>query len=929
MQMLRVPDLLMASMLFASVAFGQGVTFPGMNFPGSVTRDVNGIPTIEALTQHDLFFLQGYTHAQDRFFQMDSFRKIAAGRFAEMVGPDALPTDVQLRTIGLLRSAELSHRALNPRTRVALEAYARGVNTWRSENPLPPEYGALELTQVEPWTALDSVSIAKLLTFQSSFNTSDIDRTVALLTYQGAGQAVGFNGQALFFEDLFRSQPFNPASTVPDARGTAAVSPAKTAGDLPVGHYSTDWINPRSVELAQEWLSGLQASPFFEKILNFDQAKGSNEWAVAGRVTTTGNAMMANDPHLELTAPSTFYPMALRAPGISATGHSFAGAPFIVHGQNQWVTWGSTINPMDVTDIYQEQIVPDAAAPAGLSVMYQGQREWLFPIVQMFRMNRVGSGTQNDVVVVPPGGAIPPATLIVTRRNAPIISLDAAAGTALSVQYTGLYATRELDSFYRMNEARNIEQFRDALQYFDVGSQNWVVADSTGSIGYFTSGEMPLRADLQAGAVVGLPPSFLRDGASGQNDWIRQIDVPENQATFAQILPFSEMPQVVNPAAGWFVNANNDPAGTTLDNNPFNQLRTGGGIYYLNYDYSGFRGGRITQMIRQMTADGRRISMADMKRIQADTVMIDAEFFTPHILAALDNARAPGAHPVLASFGNNPAIVAAVERLRGWDFSTPTGIAEGYDWTDVNGQRTPPTADEIQRSVAATIYSVWRGQMIANTVDGVLGAGNLPRPGPQQTMTALQNLFVTFATRQGHGASGVNFFNVPNVDNASVRRDIIVLKSLADSLALLSGDAFAPAFNRSTNLDDYRWGKLHRVVFAHRLGSIFNVPPAAGAFPQPLPGLPGIPTDGGFEVVDASSHNPRAASVNAFMFGDGPARRYVGEVTSTGIRGETSTPGGVSGVPGSPTYVNLLPMWLTNDYYAIQAAPAPMLPWRR
>jgi penicillin G amidase len=928
-EMRKVPGIFIVSILFAAVAFGQTVRLPGMHFPGQVTRDANGIPTVEALTHHDLFFLQGYTHARDRFFQMDSLRQIASGRFAEMVGSAALPTDVQLRTLGLRRAAEFSLPALSPRTRAALQAYAQGVNASIAANPLPPEYAALELNRVEPWNAVDSVLIAKLLAFQLSFSTADIDRTVALLTYQGAGQVLGFNGQLLFFEDLFRSQPFDPAATVPDARGSAGTTPSKAAGEI--ASYSTDWIHPRSIELAQEWLTQLRSSPVLEPLLNHDQAKGSNLWAVAGRLTTTGNAMMANDPHLELSAPSIFHPMALRAPGLSATGHTFAGAPFIIHGQNPWLTWGSTVNPMDVTDVYQEQVVVEPANPAGLAVMYQGQREWLFPIVQTFRMNQVGSGTQNDIVVVPAGGAIPPATLIVTRRNAPIISLDVAAGTALSVQYTGFYATRELDAFYMMNEARTVEQFRDALQFFDVGSQNWSVADTTGSIAYFTSGEMPIRADLQAGQVVGLPPAFLRDGASGANDWIRQIDnLPPTQATHAQILPFSEMPQVINPPAGWFVNANNDPAGTTLDNNPFNQLRPGGGIFYLNYDYQGgFRAGRITQMLRQRLAGNGRISMADMRRIQADVAMLDAEFFTPYILSALDRARAAGANPILASFGMNPAVAAAVDRLRGWDYSTPTGIPQGYDYTDVNGQLSTPTADEIRRSVAATIYSVWRGQFIANTIDGVLAAGNLPRPGAHQTMTALQNLLLNFDTREGRGASGVNFFNVQNVDSAADRRDIIILKSLADSLELLSGEAFAPAFNRSTDLDDYRWGRLHRIVFTHRLGSVFDIPPAAGAFPAPLPGLPGIPTDGGFEVVDASSHNPRAASVNGFMFGGGPARRYVGEVTQNGIRGETSTPGGPSGIPGTPGYTNLLPLWLTNDYYQIQAVPVPPLPWRR
>jgi penicillin amidase len=135
-----------------------------------------------------------------------------------------------------------------------------------------------------------------------------------------------------------------------------------------------------------------------------------------------------------------------------------------------------------------------------------------------------------------------------------------------------------------------------------------------------------------------------------------------------------------------------------------------------------------------------------------------------------------------------------VTRLRGWDFSTPTGIPEGYDAADVNGALSAPSSAEIEASIAATIYSVWRGQFIKNTIDAVLGAGNLPRPSSALTVTALKNLLDNFATRNGAGASGVQFFNVPGVANtaatAPTRRDILILASMADTLGLLASEPF-------------------------------------------------------------------------------------------------------------------------------------------
>ena len=115
-------------------------------------------------------------------------------------------------------------------------------------------------------------------------------------------------------------------------------------------------------------------------------------------------------------------------------------------------------------------------------------------------------------------------------------------------------------------------------------------------------------------------------------------------------------------------------------------------------------------------------------------------------------------------------------------------------------------------------------------------------------------------------ASGLNFFEVSGVVSATDRRDIVILRSLAGALELLAGEQFAPAFGYSTNQDDYRWGKLHRIVLRHPLEGPFNIPPAGGGFPSPIAGLEGIPTDGGFHTVDAAHHDLRAEGANEFMY---------------------------------------------------------------
>ncbi len=899
--------LLPAGAAAQSLYAGPPVTLPGLQDEAQITRETNGIAHIRAENERDLFFLQGFVHAQDRLFQMDFRRRQASGTLAELLGPAALGSDVLLRAIGLRRAAARSLAALSPRTRAALEAYADGVNAFVATNPLPPEYGALELFEFAPWDPLDSVTVAKLISFGRSFDLVDIENTVNLFTYQQAGAVLGFGGTTLFFEDLFRSAPFDPASTVPDASvGPVAVRAARGHDEERGAGSRASMIAPRALELGKAYLDRAREIPLLRRVLERHRHGGSNEWAVSGAHTTSGRPLMANDIHLALDTPSTFYPVHLHAEQIDVIGGSFAGAPFVIAGHNRRISWGAATHFMDVTDTFQEQIVPDGNSPSGLSIVHNGQLEPIIPILELFRQNTPGNGIPDDVSVVPSGGPVPPATLVAPRRNnGPIIMLDLASGTALSVQYTGFSATRELDTFLIWNEARNLDDFIRGLQFFDVGSINWAYSDVRGNIAYFSSGELPVREDLQAGTVSGLPPFFIRNGTGG-NEWLPVQHLQPGQAVPFEILPFDEMPHVINPPAGFFVNANNDPIGVTLDNNPLDQLRPGGGIYYLSplYD-AGFRAGRITRLIKEKlsTGDGK-ISFENMQEIQADTVMPDAQVFVPHILQAFANAQAPGADPALAALAADPAVAEAVGRLRDWDFTTPTGIPEGFD-----------------ASVAATIYSVWRGQFIRNTIDAVLTPFGLPVPDSQQALAALRHLLDTFPATGGVGASGLSFFNVPGIanvpGNAADRRDVLILESLADALDRLAGPAFAAAFGGSTNQDDYRWGMLHRIVLDHPLGGPFSIPPAGGAFPSPLVGLPGIPTDGGFETVDAATHDARANGVNAFMFGSGPNDRFVSEAGPGRVRAESSLPGGVSGVLGSPFYVNLLPAWLTNEAFPL------------
>ncbi|MBK1689000.1 penicillin acylase family protein [Rubrivivax gelatinosus] len=884
------------------------ITVAGLRGPVSVVRDVDGVAHVRALSERDALFMQGWLHAEDRLFQADTLRRTASGTLAELVGASALAQDVQLRTIGLRRAAEKSLSAASPELRAGLEAYAAGVNAWVAAHALPAEYARLRLTQFSPWTPVDSLAIGKLMSFQLSFDF-DTELTSAWLSYR---QALGDDrvAQALFFGDVFRTAPFDPASTLTDA-------------GAPLPWIGTDAVaaHPAAVPAALAPLLARQiertkAVPLLERVMARRQHQiGSNEWAVSARLSADGRPLIANDPHLSLGLPSNLYDLHLvAADGLDAIGSGFPGVPWIVLGQNRRVAWGSTTTHYDVTDAYAERVVP-ASTASGLASVYQGRNEAIVPIPITFKVNALDPSRTDALDTVPPSAEVPPYVLLVPRHG-PVVQLDTAAGSAITIQWIGAGATRELDAYRLLNRAASLEDVRAALQYFDVGSQNFVVGDVDGRMAWFTSGEVPLREDLQAGTLAGAPPYLVRNGQGG-NEWLKKASPGPTDASGYETLPYAEMPQLIDPPEGFFVNANNDPAALTLDNDPLNQRRLGGGLYYLGpgYDF-GPRAGRITQRLRAAIAAGP-VTRREMASIQADTVLVDAQVFVPMLLRAYDGARAGGAPAALQALAADARVAEAAERLRRWGFDTPTGLDTGYDASDFNGQRRPPTQREIDASVAATIHAVWRGQAVALGLDRTLAAHGLPQPGSLETLKSLRHLM----ERDGLGLSGVDFFAWTGLADASQRRDYVLLKALQDALDLLSGPAFERAFARSTNQADWRWGKLHRIV----LRAVFadaSIPGATPGFEPSVAGLPGLAVDGGLGTVDVANHGVRAADDGAFMFSSGPNRRYVGAPGPGGIPARSILPGGQSGVLGSEHYASFLARWLTNETYAFRVTAA-------
>ena len=421
-----------------------------------------------------------------------------------------------------------------------------------------------------------------------------------------------------------------------------------------------------------------------------------------------------------------------------------------------------------------------------------------------------------------------------------------------------------------MNNADSLEAFREALTFFDIGVQNVYYANTDGEIAWITTSENPIREDLQNLTVDGLPPYFIRNGTGAQaNEWLPVMNPQPNQALKFEIMPTSEMPHLINPANGFVTNANNDPIGSTLDNNPLNQLRPGGnGIHYLNPGYAAYRMGRVDREIKALV-DAGGVTVEDFIDLQANVNLLDAELILPTLLAQFNPMTLPAGSP----------MAQAIDVLSTWDYSTPTGLAEGWDAGDNPTMAVAPSATEIRNSAAATVFALWRSMLIKNTIDATLTAVGLGSelPDSRAAYNAFKYHLLNYPTRGGVGASGLNFFSAGLAPT--------VQASLQQALDSLASNEFGPAFANSSNVMDYRWGKLHRIVFDHTLGvDPFNIP-NGGGFIDLGAGLPGLARQGGYEAVDASSHNARANTLNGFMFGSGPSRRFIGHMSPMGVEG--------------------------------------------
>jgi penicillin G amidase len=543
----------------------------GLKASVEIVRDRNAVPHIIAGSLEDAAFGLGYVHAQDRFWQMELMRRLGQGRLSEiapprLVGAGIVDTDRTMRGLGLYRRAGESLNALSPAIRGMIEAYAAGVNTWLNRDD--QQFG-LELTLIkllsggryrpEPWRPADSLVWAKLM-------------------------ALGLDGN--WRAELLR---LRLARKLGESGAKFLIGP-------PAGED-----RDATLSLVSEVLKDIDLDRLYDRTDNIATRKrqASNEWVLSGAHSVSGKPLLANDPHLALSFPGTWYLARLVGPGFDIRGATSPGSPAVVLGHNGTIGWGFTTTNLDSQDLFIERvdptdpnryITPDGARPFGVREETINVA-WGDPITLRVRETRHGPVIDDFV-----------------RRNDDLVP----QGHVLALQATALDSNdTSAEGFGRLGLAQNWDDFLNAARKIVSPMQNMVYADTAGNVGLIAPARVPIRR--------------RGDGSMPVPGWTSDFD-------WAGFVPFDDLPKVYNPPSGIIVNAN-----ARLVSDDYR--------HFISRDWGEpYRQRRANQLLREV----ERHPVYGMIAMQADNLTLDADDMLPVLLKAKPrNARAARVHDMM------------------------------------------------------------------------------------------------------------------------------------------------------------------------------------------------------------------------------------------------------------------------------------------
>ena len=460
--------------------------FNGLTDKVIVRWDKRHVPHIFANSNYDLYFMQGYLTARDRLWQMEFQTHAAAGRLSEIIGERTLQYDRFHRRIGLQYAAEKSLQLTmeNQQSREALEAYSSGVNEYirnLEQKNFPLEYKILNY-KPEKWTPLKCMLLLKSMAWDLTGYASY--RELALTKIKDKLSETRMN-------QLYPVVPPFTEPVIPE--GTKwnfdAFGQKKSVNyDFPTTNFS------------------------FDDLFVPHEHNGSNNWVVSGELTANGKPILCNDPHLSLSLPSIWYEIQLSSPDVNVYGFSIPGSPSVIIGFNENIAWGLTNAETDVLDYYEIEFNEKSKET------YLSNGKSKSAILRIEEIKVRGSETVSDTIYYTHYGPV------VYLENEKPYRRSIPTGAAL--RWTGHYPSNELLAFLRLNQAKDYDDYVEALIHFECPAQNFAFASSGGDIAIWHNGKLPVRKYGQG--------RFINDGRNSENDWLGFI-------------PHEQLPHAKNP----------------------------------------------------------------------------------------------------------------------------------------------------------------------------------------------------------------------------------------------------------------------------------------------------------------------------------------------------------------------------------------------
>ncbi len=540
----------------ADIDFADELVFPQLKGKAEVYLDERLVPHVFAENDEDLYFIQGYLHAKFRLFQMDLQTKAAEGRASEIAGAKAVDYDKGKRRLGMKFAAENALKELDndPIGKAAFREYTNGVNAYiesLSESAIPLEYKLLDI-KPEKWTPLRTALLLKMMAEMLASGTESD------LAYTNAKTVFSNDQLKMLYPQVPDSlMPIVPKGTVFDVPGIVPVAPT-TADSLYINSNQPSLV--KSIEVP-------------------DRNNGSNNWVVGGSKTQSGSPILCNDPHLELSLPSIWYEIQLATPTSNSYGVSLPGSPFVIIGFNDSIAWGVTNAQRDVKDYYEIKFKDKSKK----EYWYNGN--WTADSLRIEEIKVKGGRTVYDTVAYTVFGPV---------MYDESFSTELSKGRNLAVRWAAHDPSNEGMTFYKLNRAKNYDDYLNAIKTFDCPGQNFVFASKSGDIAIWQQGKFPARWERQG--------IYVMPGEDSSYRW-------------QGFIPQAENPHSKNPQRGYLQSANQRPVDSTYP-------------YFIPGSYITPRGITIDNQLAAMSG----ITVDDMKRLQYNYFNTMAEDALPLLL---------------------------------------------------------------------------------------------------------------------------------------------------------------------------------------------------------------------------------------------------------------------------------------------------------